>query len=169
MKHLRTYSKINWSALVRYNEESYSGLSDCNGKPVGIVSSKGRWVFRYEKSYWDISRIILCLVGRMANDSLVVDHLDGDSLNNKVNNLRLVTQSVNSLNKKKQSNNSSGVTGVSFHTRDRYYSAYTEYDGVPRLERFYIKDYGDNAKEEAIKARLRYEQSNELMTERHGK
>lgn len=169
MKHLRTYSKINWSTLVRYSDESCSGLVDHDGKPVGITSSRGRWAFRYEKSYWDVSRIILCLVGRMTNDSLVVDHIDGNSLNNKLSNLRLVTQSVNSLNKKKQSNNSSGVTGVSFHTRDKYYSAYTEYNGVPRLERFYIKEYGDNAKQEAIKARLRYEQSNKLMTERHGK
>lgn len=169
MKHLRIYSQINWGELVRYDENSPSGISDLNGNPAGIVSSRGKWVFRYEKSYWQISRIILCLCDKMVDDSLVVDHIDGDGLNNKIVNLRLVTQHVNALNKKKLCNNRTGVTGVSFHARDQYYSAYTEYNGKAKLECFYLKDYGSQAFSEAVKARRRYEESNNLITERHGK
>lgn len=169
MKHLRVYSEIDWKSLVKYDEFSPSRVSDLNGKPVGIISSKNKWVFWYRKSYWQISRIVLCLFDKLTDDSLVVDHIDGIGLNNTLDNLRLVTQQVNSLNRKKLCNNTTGVTGVSFHTRDQYYSAYTEYEGKGRLECFYLKDYGSQAFHEAVKARKKYEQSNNSITERHGK
>ena len=120
--------------LVKYDEFSPSRVSDLNGKPVGIISSKNKWVFWYRKSYWQISRIVLCLFDKLTDDSLVVDHIDGIGLDNTLDNLRLVTQQVNSLNRKRLCNNTTGVTGVSFHTRDQYYSAYTEYEGKGRLE-----------------------------------
>jgi hypothetical protein len=44
-----------------------------------------------------------------------VDHIDGCKSNNKVENLRWVTSSENSMNVKKTCKNTSGVTGVSWH------------------------------------------------------
>jgi hypothetical protein len=48
----------------------------------------------------------------------IVDHMDGDSLNNRFDNLRLVTESVNSRNAKMRSDNTSGVTGVYWNKRE---------------------------------------------------
>lgn len=48
----------------------------------------------------------------------VVDHKDGNVLNNQKSNLRIVTTAQNNLNKRKGSNNRSGYIGV---YRDSYY------------------------------------------------
>lgn len=44
-----------------------------------------------------------------------IDHIDGDSLNNKLENLRNVTHAENCKNKRKNRNNMSGITGVRFY------------------------------------------------------
>ena len=43
-----------------------------------------------------------------------IDHIDGDPSNNKIENLREATMSQNCMNKKLQSNNTTGVRGVHF-------------------------------------------------------
>lgn len=49
---------------------------------------------------------------------LQVDHINGDSLDNRRSNLRVCTRSENNRNKKKISTNTSGFKGVSYR-RDR--------------------------------------------------
>jgi len=50
-----------------------------------------------------------------------IDHIDGNSLNNKIENLRVVTNSQNQLNRKLSSNSKTKFKGVSKHAQvDRY-------------------------------------------------
>ena len=62
-------------------------------------------------------RLIWQMFHGKPDPSLQIDHIDGDSLNNNIDNLRLVTQAVNLRNQRKNSNNTSGFTGVTFHKR----------------------------------------------------
>jgi hypothetical protein len=55
---------------------------------------------------------------------LYVDHIDGDALNNKPQNLRLATNSQNQRNRARSaSNNSSGITGVYWDARRQKWRA----------------------------------------------
>lgn len=69
-----------------------------------------------------------------------IDHIDGDGLNNRIENLRDVPTSVNMRNQKMRSDNSSGITGVSWDkTRNKWYVK-AEVDGgfkyIGRFESF---------------------------------
>jgi len=58
-----------------------------------------------------------------------IDHIDGNSLNNKIENLRQCTFSQNLHNSKLQTNNTSGVKGVSFSKADNKWRARIQVNG----------------------------------------
>ena len=78
----------------------------------------------------------------------LVDHIDGDKSNNKINNLRLASKSQNGRNRVNlPSNNTSGVIGVSWDKNKKKWRSKICRDGVQ-------KDLGHfTNKEDAIQAR----------------
>ena len=58
-----------------------------------------------------------------------IDHIDGDGLNNRIANLRDVSNAVNHRNCWRASNNTSGTTGVSLSKRCGKWEAYIKIDG----------------------------------------
>lgn len=60
---------------------------------------------------------------------LVIDHIDGNPQNNRLENLRLVTQKTNSRNCRISTNNRSGHLGVYWDVRDRKWFAEIGVDG----------------------------------------
>jgi len=58
-----------------------------------------------------------------------IDHHDQNSLNNKRNNLRPCTRSQNLANGRRQSNNTSGFRGVSWHEGGGKWRAYITVNG----------------------------------------
>ena len=58
-----------------------------------------------------------------------IDHINGDRLDNRIENLRVVTCQENHKNKKLPSTNTSGVMGVCFHKQAQKWEAYIKVDG----------------------------------------
>ena len=81
------------------------------------------------------------LAGCTSGDGNVVDHKDGNTLNNKKDNLRICTSRENSRNAKTPKTNTSGRKGVSF--RNNKYVANIKIDGKTRYIGAY--DYIEDA------------------------
>lgn len=59
----------------------------------------------------------------------LVDHIDGDRLNNRRSNLRVATQSQNQFNRSKPRNNTSGFKGVSWKKSHKSWQAIIKVHG----------------------------------------
>lgn len=96
----------------------------------------------------------ICLAHRLiigAKDGGVVDHINRNKKDNRIENLRITDKSVNAFNTGVRKNNKSGYTGVRFR-RDTYkWTAEIEKNGVTH----YLGCF--KTKEEAIAARAKAE------------
>jgi hypothetical protein len=64
-----------------------------------------------------------------APDDMCVDHINGNPLDNRKENLRICTHQQNMMNQGKQKNNSTGFKGICFNKRDNKYQAQIMIDG----------------------------------------
>ena len=93
------------------------------------VGIPGYIVVRVNYSLYLVHRIIYLMHNPDFDQSLSIDHMDGNSLNNKIENLRAVTHKQNLRNQKRRSTNTSGVMGVYKHGDDSW-TARIKVDGV---------------------------------------
>ena len=85
------------------------------GSVVGTVDSRGYRRVRVKSKAYLVHRLVfLWHYGFMPS---VVDHVDGNTTNNAIENLREATQQQNCCNAKAPKHNSSGVKGVHWHAR----------------------------------------------------
>lgn len=75
-----------------------------------------------------LHRAILC-----PPNGMQVDHINGDGLDNRRSNLRAVSAAENQRNKRINSNNTSGVAGVSYAERDAVWMASIKVDGKGKV------------------------------------
>lgn len=144
--------------------------------PVGYIQKRGEdikgWVLTHRGKCVSAHRIIWQLVYGPIPPRMIVDHIDGNPLNNKVKNLRLVDAKSNSRNKKQYKNNSSGVTGVT-KISSGFAACWRDTDDVERRKNFNSNELGN---EEAFRLACEYraqkiQELNEQgagYTERHG-
>ncbi len=102
---------------------------------------KVKWFARFDGFNWYAARNIRLPSGRRLTASMhsfimgsagigvVIDHKNRNGLDNRKKNLRFVTHTGNARNKRKQTNNTAGCPGVSFHKATGKYRAYGKLDG----------------------------------------
>lgn len=60
------------------------------------------------------------VMGHLSNMETVVDHINGNTLDNRKTNLRIVTQQQNSQNKARFIRNNTGIVGISYRKNGKY-------------------------------------------------
>lgn len=85
------------------------------GNEVGCINNKGYLIVSIDGTRYKVHRIIYKMYYGV--DPNQIDHINGVRTDNRIINLRSVDSQGNNRNKKIHSNNTSGVTGVSWHIR----------------------------------------------------
>ena len=80
---------------------------------------------------WKMHRLIMQL--RKVNiDGYEIDHINGDTLDNRFSNLRIATSGQNKTNRDVRSDSKSGFKGVEFQKQNKNWCAYICHDGKKR-------------------------------------
>lgn len=117
------------SCLLRYDEATGAfhwlvtrGNRHKAGKLAGTVNKGGYVKIGINRRYYMAHRLAwLFTYGEWPNG--VVDHINGDTSDNRICNLRSATQAENSRNQRISKNNSSGFKGVHWHARRQKWAA----------------------------------------------
>jgi hypothetical protein len=143
IKHLFDYSdgKLFWRS--KPSKTSPIKL----GSEAGTVMNDGYKRTHIYKQYYAIHRLIFLMhKGYLPK---YIDHIDGNRLNNCIENLREATASQNGQNKKLPKNNTSGVKGVYFSKWNKWVAQLKIDNKVTYLGSFDDIRLAENAVKEA--------------------
>lgn len=180
---------LNWGEYFQVDELSPSGIvrvknylrKNINKYSVGTKFFRKNgdaqaWKLGFQGKLYYIHRIIWVMTYGSIDHTLVIDHLDGNPFNNKIENLSLKTQKDNLRNTSQYRNNKTGFNGVRLTDRKGkfYYTAqWYDAEGNFKLKYFSISKFGEDAAKDLAVA-YRKEQIQQLInegagyTERHG-
>ena len=155
-----------WGNLLEYKEGALYWKARQSGRCLagslaGCQGRDGYLRLCYKRRLYMLHRVIWEMHNGPIPAGMFIDHINGDRSDNRIENLRVVTRSINGRNRRMHSNNVSGVNGVSFHTRQGKWCAYLYLN----RKRFHL-GYFDNL-EDAKQARLAAQQGHNF-TDRHG-
>ncbi len=106
-------AELNWRVNINTNMLYALRTERASGKRVGISIHR---------------QIMMRVVGRPLQKSEIIDHIDGDGLNNRRSNLRIVTNRQNQQNRF-HSLGKSPYKGINFRRRTNNYQARITVDG----------------------------------------
>ena len=102
-------------------------------KDFHLLNDKGWYAHEGGNTFYCVKnpdlKLHRIIMGLEKNDKRVVDHIDGNGLNNKRYNLRICSRQENSMNAKTKKTNKSGFKGVSWHTKDKRWIAQICFNG----------------------------------------
>ncbi len=124
-------SGLRWLArpITHFKDARVMALTNTSraGKPAVSISPKVNG-----KHYWRIGlngksymahRIVYFLHHGVDPENAMIDHINGNGLDNRIQNLRLATQQENQRNQQKPIKNKSGFRGVTWHNQAKKWKA----------------------------------------------
>jgi hypothetical protein len=128
---------LTWKVRPLHHFENSHSMNVSNAQFPGkkiLNNKKGYYVVKIKGKYYQVNRIVWKLLKGTEPEN-IIDHIDGDSLNNKIGNLREASNSENSRNVKFNKTNKLGVKGVC--QKCNKYQAQISYDGEVHSLGFY--------------------------------
>lgn len=139
----------------------YFCIDECSPTGLSWAKDYGQYKYKYkandvagvnETGYlrvclfgttYQVHRVIMLLLGHDLNGK-VIDHIDGNIRNNKIENLRVVTQAENLRNLSKRCDNTSGHVGINYVEHKSHWII-NWYDNGKRLTKcFSIIEYSNS-------------------------
>ena len=96
---------------------------------IGCRKSDGRKSVGFKSKEYLYSRVVWTWFNGEIPEGMIVDHINQDPSDDRLENLRLVTKSGNSRNTKRPIDNTSGIIGVSYNTARDKWEAYINIKG----------------------------------------
>lgn len=121
---LREYFYLDIDDItVRRAKNGYFSRYKQHDKIVYYSNKNGYLMVHIPKTRRSITiALLLCLLRDIdVPEGYDVDHIDGNLNNNHRNNLRIVTRQINNRNRRKRSDNTSGITGIHWSTYHGHY------------------------------------------------
>jgi hypothetical protein len=115
-------SREELNALFEYKDgKLYRRPGACAGRvkagaPAGCPDGKGYLAVSIKTKKYLVHRIVWVMHGRPA--APFIDHINGDKLDNRIENLRAADYWINNRNAKLSKRNTSGIKGVSWSKRE---------------------------------------------------
>lgn len=116
----------NKTILIDFeNGEAFRCFVDGSTKKIVTTNDRGYIRCQIDSKTVYLHRFIYTKFFGEVPDGMQVDHIDGDKKNNRISNLRLVTNKQNQENRQgAQKNSGTGIKGVSWHkTKNKYMAA----------------------------------------------
>lgn len=96
--------------------------------PAGIIKTRGYRSISIDGSAYLLHRLVWIYHNGDMEDGIIIDHINGDISDNRIENLQAITQKQNLQKQKKNKNNLSGFKGVNYFKRDDKWKAYINID-----------------------------------------
>lgn len=165
-------SCLRWR-VDRFSGAKYTTRHIAAGDVAGTKDDEGYWRVNCEGKLHIVSRVIWQIT-HGKEPSGIIDHISGDTTDNRITNLRDIPVIHNSHNMKQDVRNKTGIAGVCVNNDGKVQAYYCNETGKQVKKSFSIRKYGlECAMELAIKFReegIKYmNQNGAAYTERHGK
>jgi len=121
--------KLTQEKVTSVDFDDFEGLN--KHKWTAIRDTNTFYAARHGKVKIDGNRNLIYMHRVILNTpkEMKTDHIDGDGLNNQRKNLRICTDSQNAKNRNKQSDNTSGFKGVSWHKKSKKWRVFIGVNG----------------------------------------
>lgn len=141
-------------SCLRWKKKYWKGSNVSIGDVAGSLDkTNGYWKLNALGCKKEVHKVVWALFNNFEDQTgKQIDHIDGNPLNNRIENLRLVPKELNARNQKRQHNSKTGINGVVYcelltkkGTPTSRYTA-TVYKGGKRVSKtFSVRKYGKEA------------------------